>query len=429
MTLVADKDGLLSTLKCLLDGKEVIPKNKQVKIETKEDGFYSQLVIEGCDESVGIYLTKLNVNEIIVKNANVKELIIENATVSKIQITDLTCSKIDIDNSAVNLELVINNYIEVKEYFDVRGDCFSKIRISGTLVGRIGIGFDTCETMEISDVRIKGELMLSCRHHVTNVSLMGFGCYSGKLVFHDFEPRIDVPSSITFERLSLGESEFIGSDFSAFSYFNIDRLQFQKATSYATKWPLLPIVVNTSKNKDTLTNYYYKIKEMHRNEGEKEEQFTFHVLENNSRLAGLKKRGSEWLSLLISKSFSEHGTNWIRPLTILFSLNLLLIPIMINLFNFIEFSLFDCSLIGGPLDDWRCSISTEKFTYNGWKIFDSTGTHFSFKDAFHFMNPLHKIKDIDFQGNTWFYMLDSFGRAFNGYLYFQIVKSFRKFVN
>lgn len=414
-------------------------------------GKSKKLTIRGDFKEARINAVDLSLDEIIIENVNAKEINFENVSFKEITIDGLKCSKFDFSNKNKESKLTLKNHIDVEEYFSITKVKFKKISMMGpTLSGRIEIAFQTCKKLIINDIILKDELILSCYEHITNVSLTKFSCQGGKIIFHDFKPTPNTESKVYFQKLSLGESEFIGCNFEDFKEFHIEKLQFQKATSYETKWPrnTLPRKNDEAFNHETLINYYYKVKEMHLNEGEKEEQYKFHKLENDERLAALDKGSNQavlaifviwlifiiistqnmpitqttpfipisilfitylsspifvilillnvielnkfgdWISLWFSKISSKHGTCWTRALSILLIFNFLLIPFI---------SYFICA-------------------------------QFSLKDAITFMNPVHKISDITKTDNNLFYIIDTVGRAFNGYIYFQIVKSFRKYV-
>jgi len=55
---------------------------------------------------------------------------------------------------------------------------------------------------------------------------------------------------------------------------------------------------------------------------------------------------------------------------------------------------------------------------------------FSYKDSLTFLNPAHSFNDISLgMKDNVLLTFDTLAKVFNGYLYFQIVKSFRKFVS
>jgi len=142
--------------------------------------------------------------------------------------------------------------------------------------------------------------------------------------------------------------------------------------------------------------------------------------ENESKLVAWADRKS----LQLGEFTSEHGTNWLRALVILLCLNLILTPIFINFFNVFEISLFNCSFTNG----FDCSFSTEKFSWLGLEIIENNRMVFSLRDALLSMNPAHRLSSLSFEGNTWFVLYNSINRVINGYLYFQILKSFRKYI-
>jgi hypothetical protein len=346
-------------------------------------------------------------------------------SISLIQLINSHFSKFWHKSSFRSCDLEIEQGLIVDSDFKFESILNSNISLKDSIDGRLDISFDSATNLELSNLFLTNEISLTAKQGVRQFSVSGFSCGSGKLSFHDFRSLAGKSqTSVLFQSISFGDSDFKDCDFCSFEDFEIDKVQFQSASSTGTRWPLDPVCRSGN---SLLQSYCFKVYKMLVDDGDLEQGLQFRRRYLNTKISLLKSEESEsklvtWadrISLQLGEFTSEHGTNWLRSLVILLCFNLVLTPILINFLNsdkFIESAVFYCSHI------------KESFNYYWFNVVPIDGKVFSMRDAFLSMNPTHRLSSLSFEGDTWFVLYNTISRAINGYLYFQIIKSFRKYI-
>lgn len=350
-------------------------------------------------------------------------------SINLIQLVNSHFSKFWHKSGAISCDLEIEQGLIVDSGFKFESRNSKNISLKDSIDGRLDISFDSANNLELSRLFLTNEISLTARQGLKQLSVSSFSCGSGKLSFHGFSALGGSQTSVLFQSISFGNSDFKDCDFRSFRCFEIDKVQFQNASSIGTKWPLNPVYKSGN---SLLESYYYKVYKMLVDDGDLEHGLQFRRRYLNTKVSLLKSEENEsklvaWAdrkSLQLGEFTSEHGTNWLRALVILLCLNLILTPIFINFFNMFEISLFNCSFTNG----FDFSFSTERFSWFGLEIIENNRMVFSLRDALLSMNPAHRLSSLSFDGNTWFVLYNSINRVINGYLYFQILKSFRKYI-
>ncbi|QUI65163.1 hypothetical protein GSF04_22870 [Pseudoalteromonas sp. A22] len=441
-------------------------KNSLGTIETKSD--IDELIIRESEvDGVGIadanieclYIEQNSkLKRLILKNSKVKNLKIEGSSVELLEIHNddscpietLTVSNSECGNfksicTSINLIQLINSHFSkfwhkstskfcnleieqgliVDSGFKFESNSSHKISLKDSIDGRLDISFGDADNLELSKLFLTNELSLTAKQGVSKFSVNGFSCGSGKLSIHDFRALVgQSKTSVLFKSISFGESDFKDCDFCSFAHFEIDKVQFQSASSTGTRWPLNPVYKSGN---SLLRSYCFKVYKMLVDDGDLEQGLQFRRSYLNTKVSLLKSEESEsklvaWadrVSLQLGEFTSEHGTNWLRALVILLCFNLVLTPILVNFF-ILEKS-FESAV-------FYCSHFKDSFNYYWLNLVPIDGKVFSMSDALLSMNPAHRLKSLSFEGGTWFVLYNTISRAINGYLYFQIVKSFRKYI-
>ena len=118
-------------------------------------------------------------------------------------------------------------------------------------------------------------------------SVNGFSCGSGKLSIHDFRALVgQSKTSVLFKSISFGESDFKDCDFCSFAHFEIDKVQFQSASSTGTRWPLNPVYKSGN---SLLRSYCFKVYKMLVDDGDLEQGLQFRRSYLNTKVSLLKR--------------------------------------------------------------------------------------------------------------------------------------------
>lgn len=200
-----------------------------------------------------------------------------------------------------------------------------------------------------------------------------------------------VVESLSLNAIDFGKMSFTNCNFNKLNNLSFTGVNLSDCTSVGTSWEreLKVIAVNQR------YEYFKQISKLHEEEKDVRKSLEFKAL----YLEEIRKNVNtkyEKFSLGLSYYASEHGTNWWRPMLIFLS---------IAFFNFIF-------------------INTANYMSQG----SDTLNIFSVKDALVLMNPAHLFSHYSFS-NAWggFYLWATCMRVVNGYLLFQVIKSFRKF--
>jgi predicted nucleic-acid-binding Zn-ribbon protein len=221
--------------------------------------------------------------------------------------------------------------------------------------------------------------------------------------------KIDADDSeLKIKSSVLGGAKFVFCDFSRVHKFYLIDSFLDGIKSNGSKWPINVDPENPSKNvADTNYNYEAELDRARKRKasfsqmrnimaisGEKYHESQYRYLELDEQVKeniGLPDKVSLW----VSKISSNHGANWVWALVVL---------LCVNLF----FNGFMCLAHGG------IRAVHEYFLKNYFVI----------------LNPLYNSRDL-FRGTAEnevvLSMLVFFSRVFTAYMYYQIVKSFRKY--
>lgn len=434
------------------DLKDLKIKDTQIRKLSFRDVEIETLVIEGLDCELLEFNDNCIINELNIEGGNIDKILFTNnciiktfnlqstvkflldikncniaifnseANIRKFSITNLDCDQFIFHNPFKMNYFNISNKFNVTDSFTLQLSFINFINISGDMQGKFDIIFDQCRYLSLSDINLSNELSITCIDYLHDFEVSMFGCHRGKLSFHDFKSSKGEDSSkIFFDKISFGQSEFKDCNFTTYKKFFIGKVQFQESTSYDCEWP--KEVKHISETKSALASYYHKVRKMLEVDGDIFEAKNFNRLELIERANNTsRKHFADWFSLQLGEFTSKHGTSWPRAVLMLFLFNLFTF-VFINFMNLFDFSMFKW-LIHYISDDVH---NQDMFVWYGFGIFNDETTHLSVKDVIYFMNPVHKIDNFQFRGNVWFYLYDTIGRAINGFIYFQIVRSFRKY--
>ena len=140
--------------------------------------------------------------------------------------------------------------------------------------------------------------------------------------------------------------------------------------------------------------YFRSVKNIMKESGERANELYFRKKEFDQKLINIKfsKYPLAFMSLIASKWFSRHGTNWLIPIIFLL--------------------IFNC--------------------YFGTVFHFLSGGEFDITGFFQLMNPAHKVESLGVDmftvNNPLFLSIDYLSRVVSSYLIFQTIKSFRTFV-
>lgn len=199
------------------------------------------------------------------------------------------------------------------------------------------------------------------------------------------------------ENLSLDAVDFGNMSFTNCSFDKLNNLVFKGVSlsdchSVGTSWERQTIVIP----KDQRYEYFKQICKIYDLEKDVKKHNEFKALYLEEIRKNIKNK-SEKLSLGLSYYTSEHGTNWWRPVYIFLTIAIL---------NFIFINVINSCTHG-------LNISNV----------------FLLRDALIMMNPAHLFSHYSFENASGgFYVWATFMRVINGYLLFQTIKSFRKFI-
>lgn len=199
------------------------------------------------------------------------------------------------------------------------------------------------------------------------------------------------------DNLSLDAVDFGNMSFTNCSFDKLNNLVFKGVSlsdchSVGTSWEKQTKVIS----KDQRYEYFKQVCKIYELEKDVKKHAEFKALYLEEVRKNIKTK-AERLSLGLSYYTSEHGTNWWRPVYIFLTIAIL---------NFILINVFNC------------------FTH-GMKITNV----FLLRDALIMMNPAHLFSHYSFESASGgFYVWATFMRVINGYLLFQTIKSFRKFI-
>lgn len=202
----------------------------------------------------------------------------------------------------------------------------------------------------------------------------------------------NVTESLSLNAVDFGNMSFTNCNFSDLNYLKFTGVNLSDCASVGTSWENELKVIP----KDHRYDYFKQVCKVYDLEKNTQKYIEFKALYLEEVRRKVDTNG-EKISLALSYYTSEHGTNWWRPMFILLSL---------ALFNFIFINVINYSIQG--MD---------------------TLNIFSVRDSLILMNPAHLFSHYTFN-NAWdgFYLWATFMRIINGYLLFQVVKSFRKFI-
>ena len=93
-----------------------------------------------------------------------------------------------------------------------------------------------------------------------------------------------------FQSISFGDSEFKDCDFCSFKHFEIDKVQFQSASSTGTRWPLNPVYKSGN---GLFQSYCFKVYKMLVDDGDLEHGLQFRRRYLNTKVSLLKSEESE----------------------------------------------------------------------------------------------------------------------------------------
>jgi hypothetical protein len=286
--------------------------------------------------------------------------------------------------------------------------CWFAIRdftLSAGFQGNLFVHRAIIENIKIGGINTEGHFRFDMVK-VKNLHISDFNNkVDGGLQLGRLEPISENPN---FKIISsnLGKTYISSCDLTKFNQFIYFDSDLSQVTSNNTKWSeeisieedrLISNIKRMSKSKDDILsnkeNYYRSVKNILQRSGEKLGESIFRAHELN-----IKYKKTTWgngqvydkMPLLFSKAFSNHGTNWFRPIIVMILINLLIL----TSFNSID----------------NVNLGASEF----FKLF----------------NPTHKLSSFtNYQliESSWLICLDFFSRISTSYLAFQTIKAFRKF--
>jgi len=325
------------------------------------------------------------------------------------------------------------------------------LRFNGNITGSFlhqGILPKTCNSVEfincLIDASMSFENLLLRRFIIKNSHIKSDNSVTFNNIHFQKHAEFILSSS------SLGEVKFTSIDFTSkkLKQFKVENCDFENIKPANVTWPKqLTINQNfteiqeqndyeTNRKRDLALDYFRQLKVIYK---KKEDILNFQLfksLEFNELLKvpnktfGNKLSVPDELSLWLGKVTSKHGTDWWLAFKLLLGVNFVFWPIVINLYLFISLeigfpiqSFLSNILFPGLIDPIFYSSEVISNKYNADNLF-------SYKDSLTFLNPAHSFNDISLgMKDNVLLTFDTLAKVFNGYLYFQIVKSFRKFVS
>ena len=376
-------------------------------------------------DSLSFYRSTI-LKDVSIKNGSYKNIKLEGANLLGFTIFNVECLNSLVINSCEfandiviesnNTDIIISNVSGTKLKIFIKGK-HSKIKIGKDV--RFSEGITISGTNEAFSPTIES-LSFESADITADVKLENLLISKLSILKTDFKKQV-IFFQIVINHLSLLNSSFISSekgrlvsckvvdslafhavDFGNMTFTNcnaegLDSLLFSgvnlsDCTSVGTSWESKLNVIPVNQRYD----YFKQILKMHDAEKDVQKYIKFKALyleeiRNNINIK------SEKFSLGLSYYSSEHGTNWLRPTYIL---------LLFTLINF--------------------------FFINGCNYLFSTNHNlitFLPKDALVLMNPAHLFSHYSFD-NAWgvFYFWATCMRVVNGYLLFQVIKSFRKYI-
>lgn len=218
-----------------------------------------------------------------------------------------------------------------------------------------------------------------------------------KSVFSHIAP-LTKDASLILVNSNLGKAQVRNNNFSLFSNFTISHSELDLVLTRQTQWPESIMTYPKGKtgsnqrpaNHQEKEVYFKACRDIYERSGEKNMYLKFKKLHMDMQYKNLSwslKSTPAKLSLGASGVFSSHGTNWIKPASLL-----IIYTIGITL-------AFHFNSTNG--------VTTETF--------------------FQLLLPTHKFDALGVESSFSNHLLDTLSRLLSGYLIFQTVKSFRSY--
>lgn len=423
-----------------------------------EDVFEGDIDLNGKCVSRDYHLKNKKYKNVILQNCKFKELIFEDCEFESLVIGYCSFKLLKLDKSRFDRDVDIQNCectgilvledieakgnidvgftygdIEIKavnaRYVSVYGDeaegkikkllVWGNFRVSTIVL--IGYGSNSKSAFESLVLRLQTISLRVKKVRAENLFLTGLVDDKCSIIFDYVESKsitireLVAESSIIFRALkivsseskfeidssSLGKSRFAFCDFSKAGNFYLNNSFLDEIKSSGSRWPLkLGDEVSKNKEEDEVEvavkrkASFSQIRNIMAASGERYHESQYRYLELDEQVKeniGLPDKVSLW----VSKISSNHGANWVWALVVLLFVNLFLNGFM-------------CLAHGG------IRVMHESFLKNYFVI----------------LNPLYNSRDL-FSGaaenEVVLSMLIFFSRVFTAYMYYQIVKSFRKY--
>lgn len=357
-------------------------------------GLYEDIKLEGCDLLGFSVFNVERLNTLSIDSCEfASDIMIESNN------TDITISNV----SGTKLKIFIkgsNNKIKIRE--DV---IFSE---GITIVGSDHSLSPTIEFLSFENCDVSSNVKIE-QLHVTSMKVSKSDFRNQFLLFQTIIRKLciskssfnysersrfvfcNVISSFNLNAVDFGNMSFIDCNFDELKQLSFEGVNLSNCSSVGTSWECGLNSIHEKHKYD----YYKQIYKIHDEEKDVQKSLEYKAL----YLEEVRKRVDsigDKLSLWLASYSSEHGTNWWKPV------------FMLLLFACVNFLLIN-------------GINYFQQTPNSFIVF-------TVPDVLVFMNPTHLFSHYSFKADDYFYIWDTIMRVVNGYLIFQVIKSFRKFL-
>lgn len=268
------------------------------------------------------------------------------------------------------------------------------------ITGSLKIHSINCKELTLTRCKIRGGLAIF-DVGINKFGLKEFINLAGRgMIINRLLPRYN-NTSFTLDSSDLGQAQFRNIDLTLFQNFTFSHSEIDETISRAAVWPKdiiisegrsrLSNMLSDDHSNDTQLGLYYRAcRDIYKKSGERAMHLKFQKLYMDrlySDIPWSTENFSAKLSLNASAIFSSHGTNWIKPASLL-----IIYTIGITL-------AFHFNSTNG--------VTTETF--------------------FQLLLPTHKFDALGVESSFSNHLLDTLSRLLSGYLIFQTVKSFRSY--